>query len=111
MCKNLRELIDKIKECDDVNGIIKLLRQSGHLYPKLSSVYNYVFTLPITTATSERSFSKMKLIKNYLSTTLSNEKLEYLLLCAVERDLLDKVNLSKVADEWVSSIFIHKFLI
>ena len=36
MCKNLRELIDKIKECDDMNGIIKLLQQSGHLYPKLS---------------------------------------------------------------------------
>ena len=82
-------------------------KQSKHLYPKLSSVYNYV---PITTATSKRSFSKMKLIKNYLRTTLSNEKLEYLLLCAVERDLLDKVNLSKVADEWMNSIFIHKLL-
>ena len=52
----------------------------------------------------------MKLIKNYLRTTLSNEKLEYLLLCAVERDLLDKVNLSKVADEWVTSTFIHKLI-
>ncbi|CAF3375987.1 unnamed protein product [Rotaria sp. Silwood2] len=103
-------LTDKIKECDDMNGITKLLQQSGHLYPKLSSVYNYVFTLPITTATNERSFSKMKLIKNYLRTTLLNEKFEYLLLCAVERDLLDKVNLSKLAEEWVSSIFIHKLL-
>ena len=108
MCKNLRELIDKIKECDDMNGIINNV---GHLYPKLSSVYNYIFTFSITTATSERSFNKMKLIKNYLRTTLSNEKLEYLLLCAVQRDLLDKVNLSKVADEWVTSIFIHKLLI
>ena len=107
MCKNLRELNDKIKECDDINSIIKLLQQSGYLYPKLSSVYNYV---PLTTATSERSFSKMKLIKNYLRTTLLNEKLEYLLLCAVQHDLLDKVNLSKFADEWVSSIFIHKLL-
>ena len=53
----------------------------------------------------------MKLIKNYLRTTLSNEKLEYLLLCAVERDLLGKINLSKVTNEWVSSIFIHKLLI
>ena len=92
MCKNLRELIDKIKERGDMNGIIRLLQQSEHLYPKLSSAYNYVFTLSITTATSERRFSKMKLIKNYLRTTLSNEKLGYLLLCAVERDLLDKVN-------------------
>ena len=52
----------------------------------------------------------MKLIKNYLRRTLSNEKLEYLLLCVVQRHLLDKVNLSNVADEWLSSIFIHKLL-
>ncbi|CAF3053147.1 unnamed protein product, partial [Rotaria sp. Silwood2] len=59
-------LSDQIKECDDMNGISKLLQQFGHLYPKVSSVYNYILTLPITTATNERSFSKMKMIKNYL---------------------------------------------
>ncbi|CAF4182158.1 unnamed protein product, partial [Rotaria sordida] len=47
-------LSDQIKECDDMNGISKLLQQFGHLYPKVSSVYNYILTLPITTATNER---------------------------------------------------------
>jgi hypothetical protein len=45
----------------------------------------------------------MKLIKNYLRTTLTNENLEYLLLCSVEHDLLDALDLSKLAEEWVST--------
>jgi hypothetical protein len=94
-------LFDQIKECDGMNGVIKLLQQSGHLYPKVSSVYNYILTIPITTSTNERSFSKLKLIKNYLRTTLTNDKLEYLLLCSVEHDLLDKLDLSKLAEQWV----------
>ncbi|CAF4740900.1 unnamed protein product, partial [Rotaria sp. Silwood2] len=93
-------LSDQIKECDDMNGISKLLQQFGHLYPKVSSVYNYILTLPITTATNERSFSKMKMIKNYLRATLTNDKLEYLLLWSVEHDLLDKLDVSKLTEQW-----------
>ncbi len=58
-------------------------------------------TNPITIASNERSFSKMKLIKNYLRTTLTNDNLEYLLLCSVERDLLDKLHLPELAEQWV----------
>jgi hypothetical protein len=43
----------------------------------------------------------MKLIKNYLRTTLTNDKLEYLLLCSVEHDLLEKLDLSELAEQWV----------
>jgi len=94
-------LSDQIKESDGMSGVMKLLQQSGHLYPKVSNVYNYILTLPITIASNERSFSKMKLIKNYLRTTLTNDNLEYLLLCSVERDLLDKLHLPELAEQWV----------
>ncbi|CAF3330007.1 unnamed protein product [Rotaria sp. Silwood2] len=81
--KELQLLSDQIKECDNMNGMAKLLQECGHLYPKVSSIYNYILTLPNTTATNERSFSKMKIIKNYLRAKLTNDKLEYLLLCSV----------------------------
>jgi len=95
-------LTDKIKECVDMSAVVKLLQQSGHLYPKLSKVYNFILTLPVSVASNDRSFSKMKLIKNYLRSILTNEKLEHLLLCSVERDLIEKLDLSKLANNWVS---------
>jgi len=97
-------LTDKINECVDMSAVVKLLQQSGHLYPRLSKVYNFILTLTISVAvaSNERSFSKMKLIKNYLRSTLTNEKLEHLLLCSVERDLIEKLDSSKLANNLVS---------
>jgi len=41
-------------------------------------------TLPVTVATAERSFSKLKLIKNYLRNTMGQERLSGLSLLAIE---------------------------
>ena len=95
-------LTDKIKQCSDMNEVIRLLQQFGHSYPRLSKVYDFILTLPISAATNERSFSKMKLIKNYLRSNLTNENLEHLLICLAERDLIEELNLSKLATAWVS---------
>ena len=67
-------LRDSIEQCENMNSIVSLLQKSGHLYPRVAHVYNFLFTLPITTATNERCFSKQKFIKNKLRTTLKNVK-------------------------------------
>lgn len=95
-------ITDQVKECVDMNGVIKLLQKCGHLYPRLSRVYNFILTLPVSVASNERGFSKMKRIKNYLRSNLTNEKLEFLLLCSVERDLIEELDLSVLASAWVS---------
>jgi len=43
-------------------------------------------TLPVTTATSERSFSALKYINNYLHSTMSDNRLNGLALLYVHRD-------------------------
>lgn len=44
-------------------------------------------TLPVTVAGGERAFSKMKLIKNYLRSTMSQERLNSLALLSIESQL------------------------
>jgi hypothetical protein len=43
------------------------------LYPNVSIAYRILFTVPVTVASAERSFSKLKLLKNYLRSTMSQE--------------------------------------
>ena len=55
-------------------------------------------TLPVTTATSERSFSDLKYIKNYLHSTMSDNRLTGLALLYVHREI--PVNYDTVIDDF-----------
>ena len=49
--------------------------------------------MPATNATSERSFSALRCLKNYLRTIISQEKLNSLMLLYVHKDETDKYDL------------------
>jgi hypothetical protein len=51
--------------------------------------------MPITTATAERSFSNLKIIKkNYMWTTMGQERLSNLALLLTESELCENLDLS-----------------
>jgi hypothetical protein len=44
-------------------------------YPNISIAYRILFTMPVTVASAERSLSKLKLLKNYLRSTMTQQRL------------------------------------
>lgn len=64
--------------------------------PNIFVVYRILFTIPITVASAERSFSKLKLLKNYLRSTMSQERLNGLATLCIEKKLLDDVNIEAI---------------
>ena len=50
--------------------------------------------------TAERSFSKMKLIKNRLRTSIGNDRLSHLALMSIESDLLREINFNDLVTEF-----------
>ena len=59
-------------------------------------------TLPITSASCERSFSKMKLIKTYLRNSMSNGRLSNIALLSIESVRAESINLDAFVDEFDS---------
>ncbi|KAK5648368.1 hypothetical protein RI129_003260 [Pyrocoelia pectoralis] len=53
-------------------------------YPNLTTALKIFLTLPVTVASGERSFSKLKLIKNYLRNTMGQDKLTNLSIISIE---------------------------
>jgi len=54
--------------------------------------YKILLTLPVTTASVDRGFSKLSLVKTKLRSTMGQERLEALLLSSVEKDVLLELN-------------------
>ena len=71
-------------------------------YPNVSVAYQILLTVPVTVASAERSFSKLKLLKNYLRSTMSQERLNGLTMCTIEKDILDTIDLDTVLDNFAS---------
>ena len=59
--------------------------------------------MPATNSTSERTFSLLKLIKTYLRSTMTQGKLNLLVILSAHRNRLDEMDLRKVASIFVQN--------
>ena len=61
--------------------------------------FQMILVLPATNATSEHSFSALRRIKNYLRSTMSQSRLNHLMLLYYHQDLTDELNMKEVASD------------
>ena len=54
-------------------------------FPELSKAYSIALAIPISSCTAGRSFSALKRVKTRLTSNMMQERLDGLLLIAVER--------------------------
>jgi hypothetical protein len=71
-------------------------------YPNVTVAYRILLTVPVTVASAERSFSKLKLLKNYLRSTMSQERLNGLAMCSIEKDILDTIDFNTILNDFAS---------
>jgi len=60
-------------------------------------------TLPVTSATAERSFSKLRLIKNYLRSTMGQDRLSALALLSIEAESAQSMETAKLIECFASA--------
>ena len=55
-----------------------------------------LLTLPISLASGERSFSKLKLIKTYIRSSMSQQRLVGLSMISIEHDIAKNIDLKQL---------------
>jgi len=70
-------------------------------FPTIISLVIAAMTIPVSSTTCERTFSKMKLIKTTTLNTMSDTRLDDLCILAVERDFI--INFEKLMDAFADS--------
>lgn len=97
----VRKLVDKEdKTPKSVLDMLSMVCPYKNAFESLYSLLLIAVTLPVTSASCERSFSKMKLVKTYLRNSMSNERLTNIALLSIERVTTDSIDLERFVDEF-----------
>ncbi|XP_019179619.1 PREDICTED: zinc finger MYM-type protein 1-like [Ipomoea nil] len=97
--KLLREILSKEKI--GALSILNSLKQMG-CFPNATIAYRILLTIPITVASAEMSFSKLKLLKFYLRSTMLQERLNGLALISIKNEFLEEVDIKSLVDDFAS---------
>ncbi|XP_022161013.1 uncharacterized protein LOC111027095, partial [Myzus persicae] len=85
------------------NSLEKLMKKAEevkHILPCDNYIYRLTLTSPVTVASNERSFNKLKSIKTHLRSTMADERLNSLVVLGVEKDIVDQLDMNKIPHKW-----------
>jgi len=86
----------------DANQMIQYIikNELEDIYPNVYIAIRIMLTVPVSTASAERSFSKLKLIKNYLRNSMKQERLSGLAMLSIEADLAAKIDYKSIVEDF-----------
>lgn len=96
--KELLEDLEKATPLDLLKKIQEFTLED--VYPNIQIALRIYLTLPVTVASCERSFSKLKLIKNYLRNSMGQERLTNLAIISIEHEEVTKLNLDELVNDF-----------
>ena len=86
--KVLNEVL-QINEKSPINVLNYIKRLES--FPNACIAFRILLTILVTVASTERSFSKLKLIKSYLKSIISQERLNGLIILSIENKILTEL--------------------
>jgi hypothetical protein len=90
--------VDDFRSCHDFASLaIKLVDTKAHLgFPLTDRIIELALLLPVATASIERAFSAMNIIKTDLRNRINDEWLKDLTLCYIEKEIFRELDHEKI---------------
>ena len=80
-----------------ISDIIVNVPIAREMFSEIVRLLRLYLTIPATTATAERSFSSLRRIKTYLRSTMTEQRLNNILLLHAHKEMMDALNLTEIA--------------
>ncbi|XP_022845342.1 uncharacterized protein LOC111368343 [Olea europaea var. sylvestris] len=74
--------------------VLQYLKTLDVCFSNAYIAYQMLLTIPVTVAFAERSFSKLKLIKIYFRSTMSQERLNGLAMLSIEKEMVEQLKMA-----------------
>lgn len=96
----LQILFDSCQGCKSFEDISTVAFKLKRVTPLAYKLVRYILTAPVTSASCERSFSKLKIVFDHLRTTMGDDRLNSLMLLFSSKDKVDEIDLCEVVQKW-----------
>jgi hypothetical protein len=95
---------DTLKTKFDIKDLLQCILDNdvASTYNDILSACIIFITLPVTVAAAERSFSKLKIIKNYLRNSISQDHLTNISILNIERNCTNEIDVSKLINDFAN---------
>ena len=81
------------------------------LLSQVKRVMQLILVMPATNASSERSFSALIRVNNYLRSTMNQDRLNYLMLLHVHKGMTDGLKIKHILNEFAVGDSVHCYRI
>ena len=96
----------QIDKTANIMNVVELFKDMStarqELLSEVGVLLKLLLVMPASNAVSERSFSALRWLKTYLRSTMTQSRLNHLMVLHIHRELTDKLNLTAVANDFVS---------
>ena len=92
-----------IVDVEQVIGKLLSLIDGMQIFTEVIKLIRLCLTIPLSSATAERSFSTLRKLKTFTRSTMKASRLTHLALLHVHQDRTDKLDLSNLCTTFVSS--------
>ncbi|XP_063788893.1 zinc finger MYM-type protein 1-like [Pseudophryne corroboree] len=102
LCSELQSIARRVPECTSPQDVFNFLCKNEliDVVPNTCIALRILLTLPVSVASGERSFSKLKLIKTYIRSSMMQERLVGLSLLSIEHEIAQKVDLKELVSKF-----------
>jgi hypothetical protein len=80
------------------------------LFPQVERLIRLMLLCPATSCSAERSFSALRRLKTWLRSTMTQPRLNSVAVCHVHQDIIDSLDITKLAEEFASRSDIRRGL-
>ena len=94
-----------IRRVTSINTLCEVFEKCSFAKTMLSEVSKLLriyLTVPLSSATAERTFSSLRRLKNYLRSTTTQRRFNHLMLLHSHKDRTTSIDLVKIAKEFIA---------
>ena len=95
--------ITKVTSVRNIANVLTEVEVGKAMLPDVAAIVKIYYTLPVATATGERSFSPLRRLKTFLRSTMTQPRLNSAMLLHVHKDRCDRLDVMSMAKLFISA--------